>query len=93
MEIEFEWDETKASENYKKHGVRFTLAVKAFQDPFALEFLDDRQEWLEERFVILGRAEKHLLFVAFTEREDRIRLISARKATQYEEEQYFEQNS
>jgi uncharacterized DUF497 family protein len=91
MQIEFEWDTAKARANNRKHGIRFEQAVKVFEDPFALEFADDRQNCTEERFVVLGLADKRLPYVAFTER--RIRLISARKATRNEEEQYFEQNS
>ncbi len=65
-----------------------------FKDPFAIERLDDREAHDEERFVIIGMAEgKVLLFVAYTEREERIRIISARRATQYEEEDYFHQNA
>jgi uncharacterized DUF497 family protein len=93
MKLEFEWDETKASDNYKKHGISFDLATKVFEDPFALEFIDDRQDHPEERFVILGMAGSDLVYVAYTERESRIRLISARRAAKYEEEHYFQQNS
>ena len=65
-----------------------------FKDPFAIERVDDRYDHDEERFVIIGAAEgKVLLFVAYTEREERIRIISARRATQYEQDDYFRQNS
>lgn len=56
--------------------------------------LDDRLEYGEERFVMIGMAEgKVLLFVAYTEREERIRIISARRATQNEQDDYFQQNA
>ena len=93
MKLEFEWNEAKANDNYVKHGISFDLASKAFNDPFAIEFLDQRRDYAEERFVILGMVDHHLLYVAYTEREDRIRMISARRATKYEQEYYFEQNS
>ena len=63
-----------------------------FADPFAVEFLDDREDYGEERFVIIGMAEGECLYVAYTERKEVIRLISARRATQYEQEIYFEAN-
>lgn len=65
-----------------------------FQDPFALERLDDREDYGEERFVIIGMSEGSLvLFVAYTERKDRIRIISTRRALQNEQDDYFRQNS
>ena len=94
MELEFEWHNAKAEANFRRHGVSFGLAKTVFKDPFAIERLDDREEHGEERFVMIGMAEgKVLLFVAFTEREERIRIISARRATQYEQEDYFRQNA
>jgi hypothetical protein len=63
-------------------------------DDFAVELLDDREAYGEERFVIIGMAEGQvLLFVAYTEREGRIRIISARRATKYEQDHYFRQNA
>jgi uncharacterized DUF497 family protein len=94
MQLAFEWHEAKAEANLRAHGVTFDLAKTVFKDPFAIERLDDREDYGEERFVIIGRAEGNvLLFVAFTEREERIRVISARRATQYEQDNYFEQNA
>jgi len=94
MKLKFEWNETKARSNWRRHGVSFELATSVFKDPFAIERLDDRLDYGEPRFVVLGMAEGQvLLFVACTEREDRIRIISARRATQHEEEDYFRQNS
>jgi uncharacterized DUF497 family protein len=94
MKLKFEWDDAKAQANLGAHGVSFDLAKTVFKDPFAIERLDDREDYGEERFVIIGRAEGNvLLFVAFTEREERIRVISARRATQYEQDNYFEQNA
>jgi uncharacterized protein len=94
MKLEFEWNEAKAKANFRRHGVSFELATTVFEDPFAVERVDDREEHGEERFVIVGVAEgRVLLFVAFTEREERIRIISARRATQYEQDDYFQQNA
>jgi uncharacterized DUF497 family protein len=59
-----------------------------FKDPFAVEFLDDREDYGEERFVIIGMVDKHILYVAYTERNETIRIISARRATKHEQETY-----
>jgi len=92
--LEFEWHDTKAEANLQTHGVSFDLAKTVFKDPFAIERLDDRKDYAEERFVIIGMAEGHvLLFVAYTEREDRIRIISARRVTQHEQDDYYRQNA
>ncbi len=92
--MEFEWDVAKAKANFKAHGVSFELAKTVFKDVFAMERLDDRISYGEERFIVIGMAEgRVLLFVAFTERDERIRIISARRATQHEQSDYFEQNA
>ncbi len=94
MKLEFEWHDAKANANWRAHGVSFELAKSVFKDPFAIERVDDREDHGEERFVIIGMAEGHvLLLVAYTEREQRIRLISARRVTQYEQDDYFRQNA
>jgi uncharacterized protein len=70
MELEFEWHHGKADANQQAHGVSFDLAKTVFKDPFAVERLDDREDYGEQRFVIIGMAEGHVvLFVAYTERE------------------------
>jgi uncharacterized protein len=92
--VKFEWHNAKAEANINAHGVSFELAKSVFKDPFAIERLDDREDYGEERFIIVGMAEeKVLLFVAYTERKERIRIISARRATQYEQDDYFKQNA
>ena len=89
----FEWDDDKAEDNYVKHGVSFDAARKVFEDPFSLERLDDRTNYGEERFFAIGRVGGQILFVAYTEREARIRLISARNATRHEQDDYFQRNA
>jgi uncharacterized DUF497 family protein len=94
MKLEFEWDEAKADANYRRHGVSFDLAKTVSKTRSPIERVDEREEHDEQRFVIIGAAEgRILLFVAYTEREDRIRIISSRRATQYEQDDYFEQNA
>lgn len=94
MKLEFEWDRRKAAANLRMHGVSFELAKTVFRDPFGVERIDDREPYAEERFLTIGMgAGEILLFVVHTEREDRIRIISARRATQYEQDDYFRQNA
>jgi uncharacterized DUF497 family protein len=90
---DFEWDEAKARRNYKKHGVSFDSARRAFADPFMVEVIDQREDYGEERVLLIGMAEGQLLSVIYTEREGRFRLISARRATKDEQNHYFTQNS
>jgi len=94
MKLEFQWHAAKAAANVRAHGVSFDLAKTAFSDPFAIERLDDRADYGEECLVMIGMAEGNiLLFVAYTEREECIRIISARRATQYEQDDYFKKNA
>jgi len=69
MELEFEWHPSKAKANLEAHGVSFELAKTVFKDPLAVERLDDREDYGEERYVTIGMAEgRVLLYVAYTER-------------------------
>ena len=90
---DFEWDDAKAALNWQNHGVTFEMARDAFRDAFAVEWLDDAQDAAEPRFAMLGMVENRLLFVAYTMREDRIRIISARKAEPHERRRYHDENS
>jgi uncharacterized protein len=89
---EFEWDDAKAAKNLLKHGITFDQAISAFRDTFAVEYPDDRMDYGEDRFIHIGMAAGQLLTVAFTERADSTRIISARRSTKYEEELYHSQN-
>lgn len=94
--MEFDWRDTadKAARNLREHGVSFELATTVFNDPFAIERIDDREDYGEERFVLIGMAEGNLvLLVVYTERQGRIRIISARRATKREQDDYFQQNT
>jgi len=94
MGLEFEWHEAKAESDLELHSVSFELAKTVFKDPFAVERLDDREDYGEQRFIVIGMAEGHvLLFVAYAEREGRIRIISARRATKHEQDDYFQKNA
>ena len=89
----FHWDDTKAAENYAKHGVHFEVAIEVFKDPFAIERLDDREDYGEDRFILIGAAEGTVLTVVYTERNGRNRIISARQATKHEQDDYFIENN
>jgi uncharacterized DUF497 family protein len=89
MTDDFEWDRTKAAANYKKYGVRFEHAVLAFEDLFALIELEESEEYGEDRFLLTGRAAGGIVVVVFTERKERVRIISAREATDYERRNYY----
>jgi uncharacterized protein len=88
----FQWDDTKAAKNYAKHGVTFEAARDVFDDPFALDWLDEGQDEGEPRFVTLGIVEGRLLFVVCTMRGDAIRIISARLAEPFERRRYHDEN-
>lgn len=89
MEIEF--DAEKALSNLRKHQVSFADAELALQDPMALT-IEDPDAIEEQRFVTLGMAfNGQVLVVIYTQRTDRVRLISARKASKGEARQYHAQ--
>ena len=88
--MRFEWDEDKAANNFRKHGVEFEMAVEAFDDPFS-QITSDRVEWGEERFRLTGLARGQILVVVHVIRqydeesgEDYVRIISARRADRQE---------
>ncbi len=90
----FEWDDAKAESNYHKHGVDFETATATFGDPFAIERADPTSaDNSEERYLITGMADDRLLTVVYTERGEIIRLISARRASKREHDDYYRQNS
>ena len=89
---DFEWDDHKASQNYAKHGVSFNRARGVFSDAFGVGEIDDREDYGEGRYTIVGMVEGALIFVAYTERENRIRIITARQAAKHEQDDYFQQN-
>jgi uncharacterized DUF497 family protein len=87
--MEFEWDPDKAARNVAKHGVAFGEAATIFGDPRALTFADPDHSDDEDRFLTFGQsAEGHLLIVSHTDREERTRIISARRVTRKERRIY-----
>ncbi len=76
--MEFDWDENKARANLEKHKVSFGLASEIFSKEEVLSFEDERFDYGEIREISLGEVEGVVLYVVFTVREERIRIISAR---------------
>jgi uncharacterized DUF497 family protein len=72
--------------------VSFETAIEVFRDPLGIERLDDRQDYGEERFILIGTAEEAVITVVYTERNGRFRIISARRATRHEQDDYFIEN-
>ena len=88
----FEWDDQKATANWRIHHVDFEMAREAFKDPFSVEWVDSGQNVHEERFAMVAMVESRLLFVAYTLRGERIRIISARKPEPNERRKYHNEN-
>ena len=89
MESEgFEWDDAKAEANRRKHKISFRAASRVFDDPLVLIVRDGSEDYGEGRFLATGRVDDLLIAVAYTERGDRIRIISARKANANERRAY-----
>jgi uncharacterized DUF497 family protein len=90
MTIEFEWDEDKNAANIVKHGIAFEEAKKVFFDPMRVDYYDPDHSKTEERWKVFGMAAWALVMVSYVEKQDVIRIISARKTTHAEEEFYFD---
>ena len=91
MSLRFTWDPAKAAENLRKHGVSFEEGLTVFANPLARIHDDPYHSVREHREIIVGHSVKgRLLLVSFTERRREIRLISARRATRHERQDYEE---
>ena len=90
---EFEWDDSKAAENYRKHGVTFEEAAFALSDPMSMEEPDERFGYGEERCFAIAMGARLLLAIVFTVRGDSTRIISAREATRHEQRNYYRQSA
>lgn len=88
--MEVGWDDTKAAANVRKHGITFEEAATVLLDPLAITFADDHPS--EDRSITVGHSTLARLLVVVTpeRRDDRIRIISARKATAKERRDYEE---
>jgi hypothetical protein len=89
--MDFEWDPDKAIGNLAKHGVAFPDAATVFGDPQAITFSDPDHSEDEDRFLTFGHSiQGNLLIVSHTDRGERTRIISARRATRKERKLYEE---
>ncbi len=87
--MEFEWDENKRRINLQKHDLDFANAYRAFtEDAFVIP--DDREDYGEDRYILLGLMREHIVVIAFTIRDDVIRVISIRKANRQERKSYVQ---
>ena len=92
MGLTFEWDPAKAASNERKHGVTFAEATTVFGDDDAMTCFDPDHSVDESRHITIGRSHGgRLLVIAHTERANRVRVISARTATEREVNQYEEE--
>jgi uncharacterized DUF497 family protein len=91
--VNFEWDPGKAKQNRRKHRVSFHEAATVFGDPFSVTYPDPDHSTSEQRFITVGMSSAgRVLIVAHADRNEIIRIISARKTTQRERKQYEEKS-
>lgn len=92
--MEFEWDQQKALSNIRKHGISFEEAASAFSDLLSFTYADEVHSRIERRYATLGMSNQgRVLVVAHTMRGERVRIISARKATPREQKWYEKERS
>ena len=87
--MKFEWDEEKNRINKLKHGIDFNIAIHVFDDENRIEIYDIEHSTDEDRYNTIGLVHD-ILFVVYTERRDRLRIISARLATERERRLYYD---
>jgi uncharacterized DUF497 family protein len=88
--VKFEWDEDKRLTNIQKHGIDFVDNPQIFDDDTII-YEDTRFDYGETRLIATGMLKGRVIVLAYTERGEPIRIISARKATKYEKNNYFQQ--
>lgn len=89
MSLEFEWEPDKAAKNLRKHNVSFQEAATVFGDETGATVYDPDHSDVEDRFLTIGYSNRgRLLIVSHTDRDDRIRIISARPLKPSEQRQY-----
>ncbi len=85
-----QWDDVKAVRNLAARGVSFESARQVFDDLLAIDWLDQRKNYGEERYSMIGMSNGRLLYVAYTMRGAGVRIITARKAEPHERRKYHE---
>lgn len=88
--MEYAWDTEKEKKNIEKHGLPLRAGIAVFEDPNVIEFLDDREDYGEDRYVLIGHDKRtNILYVCYTMRGHFLTLlISVRKATKREVQLY-----
>jgi uncharacterized DUF497 family protein len=89
--MEFDWDDIKSNACLKERDFDFATAAQCFMDPHRLISRDNRFDYGEDRFQVLGKIDKRVFFVTYTMRAEVIQIISARKANQREVKRYENQ--
>jgi uncharacterized DUF497 family protein len=94
MELDdFEWDDDKNIRNIRDHGIDFRIAVEAFDDDKSIPYADPEHSTVgEPRYALIGQCSAGLVFISFTYRGERCRIISARKASKRMQRIYAEDN-
>lgn len=89
--MQFEWDDEKEQKNITKHGIDFSTAALVFNDDYRIEKYDEIHSLYEDRYITIGDINgiNIIVTVVYTERQDIIRIISARAASKKEKEAYY----
>ena len=90
--MDAEWDEKKRLSNLAKHGIDFADATRVFDGPIRVKE-ELRRDYGEDRFSAVGEANRRLLYVVYTRRGDKIRMISEKRAGQDERKEYYKDRS
>lgn len=86
--MDFEWDESKRLSILRKHGIDFLDAALVFGNE-TIEWIDESEDYGEERVIALGRLELTVLRITYTSRSDAIRIISAQRANKHDQKNYY----
>jgi uncharacterized DUF497 family protein len=98
IDDECEWDDDKATRNLTQHGLSFDIARRVFRDTSAVGYEDTREDYGEDRSVLIGMVQtdagrQMIVTVVYTEREHRKRIISAWEAERDEQDAYYTQDA
>ena len=90
--MKFIWDQDKYERNIRLHKINFETAALVFADPYRIEKFDEKHSVTEDRFIVIGEIANTMFVVmlVYTDRDDAIRIISARKATPQERREYYD---
>jgi uncharacterized DUF497 family protein len=91
--MRFEWDDAKEASNELKYGISFVDAATVFDDPYHIVENTTKPEHGEERRKAIGIISEYLVAVIYTDRQARRRIISARRASKHEREQYHQRKA